>query len=150
MFACNLLTNKNIWSWIMQKYNLCKIITLMLEGATKATCTAKAHNSLVIYLIHVIQTLPQTPTQSHSCNFPWCCCTAMDPWHRKALVTPCVLSPGHVPHILTRQAAHRLWLRPWHGWTLSNHGQELLLRLRFQFRSFCSTEETRHLCHRHM
>lgn len=85
MLACNLLTNKNVWSLIMQKYNLRKIITLMLERTTKATCSAKTHNSLVIDLIHVIQTLPQTPTQSHSHNFPWHCRTATDLWHRKAL-----------------------------------------------------------------
>lgn len=115
MLACNLLTNKNVWSLIMQKYNLCKIITSMLEGTTKATGTAKTQNYLVIYLIYVIQTLPQTPPQSHSHDFPWHCCSATDLWHRKALskwehhVCPpqdlCpTASTGHTPHWL--------WLRP--------------------------------------
>lgn len=154
MFACNLLTNKNICSLIMQKHNLCKIITLTLEGTTKATYTAKTQNSLVIYLIHVIQTLPQTPTQSHSRNFPWCCFTAVDLWHRKALWHwwhHVCCAQGTCP---TSSSTHTLltgcgW-GPWHGWTLSDHGQELLFTLRFQFGRFYSTEETQHMCHKHM
>lgn len=112
----------------MQKHNLCKIITLMLEGTTKATYTAKTNNSLEIYLIHVIQTLPQTPTQSHSCNFPWCFCTAMALCHRKALWhwwhhVCCAQDTCPTSSTLLTGCG---W-GPWHGWTLSDHGQELLL-----------------------